>query len=110
MMPISHHESRRSTRVPIKIPVEASGISEPLTCEGETVIVNRHGTLITTTVALHKGMSIEIHVILTGKRARAQVVYVNRDSPQYCGIALEKPANIWGIPFPPADWQENGSD
>lgn len=106
---MSDHETRRSTRVAIKIRVEASGISEPLTCEGETVVVNRHGALISTTLALQLGMKMEIHVILTDKRARAQVVYVNPDSPEYCGIELEEAANIWGIAFPPADWKDNGS-
>lgn len=100
------HETRRSTRVPIKIRVEASGISEPLSCTGETVVVNRHGALISTEIALHLGTRIEIHVIPTDKLARAEVVYVNPDSPLYCGIELEKPANIWGISFPPADWQD----
>lgn len=101
------HETRRSTRVPIKIRVETSGISEPLTCEGETVVVSNHGALISTTLALHLGMRIEIHVVLTDKRAPAQVVYLNPDSPQYSGIALERPANIWGIDFPPSDWKDD---
>ena len=101
------HETRRSTRIPIKIRIEASGINEPLTCEGETVVVNRHGALIWTAVAVPLGTRIEIHIIPTDKRARAQVVYVNLESPLYCGIALDKPANIWGVEFPPVDWMDS---
>jgi hypothetical protein len=59
----------------MKIRIEAQGVAEPLTCEGETIILNLHGALISTTVALRVGMRIEIHVMLTGKRALAQVVY-----------------------------------
>ena len=104
---MAYRETRRSTRVRIKIRIEASGVSEPMTCEGETIVVNRHGALISTTAGLSVGMRIEIHVLVTDKRALAKVVYVDPDSPRQCGIALEKPENIWGIPFPPDDWQEN---
>jgi hypothetical protein len=99
-------ESRRSTRVRLKVRIEAKGLTEALTCEGETIVVNRHGALISTTVSLRVGMRIEIHVILTDKRAPAQVVYVDPDWPRHCGIGLEKPQNIWGEFLPPDDWKE----
>jgi hypothetical protein len=99
-------ESRRSTRVPLKVVIETQGIAEPLTCEGETIIVNLHGALISTAVTLIAGMKIEIHVYLTGKRAAAEVVYVDPEKPLQCGIALAIPQNIWGISLPPQDWQE----
>ena len=106
---MSHRESRRSTRVSLKIRVEVQGVSEPLACEGETIVVNRHGALISTAIVLRVGMKIEVHVILTGKRALAQVVYVDPDSPRQAGIGLEKPENIWGASLPPEDWKEHGS-
>src|SRR5437870_3133384 len=98
-------ESRRSTRVELKVKVEAKGRSEPLACDGETQVVNLHGALISTAVALRVGMEVEIHVILTDKRAPAKVVYVDPDQPRHCGIALEQPQNIWGLSLPPDDWQ-----
>jgi hypothetical protein len=100
-------ESRRSTRVPLKVVIVALGTSEPLTCDGETIVVNRHGALVSTTVPLKLGTNIEIHVIITDKSASAQVVYVDSEQPFICGIALEKPDNIWGISFPPDDWYEH---
>jgi hypothetical protein len=93
----------------MKIQIEAQSIPEPVTCEGETVVVNLHGALISTTTALRVGMKIEIHVILTDKRALAQVVYVDPDRPRLCGVGLEKPQNIWGLSFPPDDWKEGDS-
>jgi hypothetical protein len=99
-------ESRRSTRVPLKIVFEAEGITEPLTCDGETVVVNLHGALISTSVALGVGMKIEIYVHLTGKRASAKVVSVDRSKARHYGIALAVPQNIWGISLPPKDWDE----
>ena len=99
-------ESRRSTRVRLKVRIEVLGVSEPLTCEGETFVVNLHGALILTAVALRVGMKIGIHVLLTDKRAIADVVYVDPEQPRHCGINLERPGNIWGMSLPPEDWDE----
>jgi hypothetical protein len=98
-------EFRRSTRVSLKVRIEAKGLTEPLACNGETQVVNLHGALISTTVPLRVGMEIEIHVILTDKRASAKVVYVDPDQPLHCGIVLQEPQNIWGLSLPPDDWQ-----
>jgi hypothetical protein len=103
-------ECRRSTRVPLKLAIEAQGITEHGICEGETIVVNLHGAFISTSVALRAGMEIEIHVILTGKRASAEVVYVDPEQPRHCGIGLVNPQNIWGVFLPPDDWQEGDSD
>jgi hypothetical protein len=103
-------ESRRSTRVRLKVMVEAKGVTEPLACDGETHVVNLHGALISTAVVLRVGMEVEIHVILTDKRAAATVVYVDPDQPRHCGIALQEPQNIWGVSLPPDDWRENDSE
>ena len=103
-------ESRRSTRVRLKVRIEALGMSEPLSCEGETLVINLHGALILTTIALRVGMKIAIHLLLTGKRAIADVVYVDPEQPRHSGINLEKPDNIWGLSFPPEDWHESGTE
>ena len=81
-------------------------MTEPLTCEGETVTVNLHGALINTLAPPRVGMRIEIRVILTDKRAAADVVYVDPEQPRHCGIALAKPENIWGLSLPPDNWFE----
>jgi len=102
-------EARRSTRVPLKVVITAQGLNEPLICDGETIVVNRHGARISSLVPLRVGLKIEIHVIITDKRAAAEVVYVDTERPQVCGIALEKPENIWGLSLPPDDWFEGES-
>jgi hypothetical protein len=99
-------ENRRSTRVPLKIDIKVEGGSEHLTCEGETIVVNLHGALISTTIKLGVGMKISVHVFLTDKRAGARVVYVSTESPLRCGIELDRPQNIWGVFLPPDDWDE----
>jgi hypothetical protein len=103
-------ESRRSTRVPLKLVISGHGLSEPLTCDGETIVVNRHGALISSTVPLRMGLKIEIHVIITDKRAKAEVVFVHPERPLVCGIELEKPENVWGLSFAPDDWHEDAHE
>ncbi len=103
-------DSRRSTRVRLKVQIQARGITEPLTCEGETLVVNLHGALILTSVPLRVGMKIEIYVILTDKRAEGEVVYVDPDHPRHCGVGLDEPQNIWGVSMPPSDWSDLDSD
>jgi hypothetical protein len=86
--------------------IEAHGLSEPLRCEGETLVVNLHGALILTAIALRVGMKISIHVPVADRRAAAEVVYVDPDQPRHCGIKLQKPEDIWGLSWPPDDWYE----
>jgi hypothetical protein len=99
-------ESRRSTRVRLKVLIEVQSVTEPLTCEGETIVVNLHGALVMTAVALRVGMKVSICVHITDKGAAADVVYVDPDQPRHCGIKLAKPENIWGVSLPPDDWRE----
>jgi len=100
-------ERRRSTRVRLKVAIEAQGVAEPLKCEGETEVVNLHGAFISTAIALRVGMTVNIRVMITGKCARATVVYVDREQPRFCGIALDHSQNIWGILIAPDDWSED---
>ena len=100
------HESRRSTRVALKVVITVEGGAESRTCEGETIVVNLHGALIATALGLTSGMRISIHVYLTDKRAAARVVYIDPKNPLHCGIELDEPRNIWGVSLPPDDWDE----
>lgn len=99
---------RRSTRVPMKVDIEVEDCAEPLRCEGVTVVVNLHRALISTGLALSVGMNISIHVLLTDKRAKGRVVYVDPANALRCGVELEQPSNIWGIPLHPQDWDDRG--
>lgn len=103
-------DRRRSTRVRLKVAIETKGVAAPLNCEGETVVVNLHGAFISTAIALRVGMTIDIRVVVTGKRARATVIYVDHEQPRLCGVALDQSQNIWGVLLPPEDWSEADSE
>jgi len=94
-------EDRKSTRVVLKVLIAAEGVGESLKCDGETIVVDRHGALIRTSVPLRVEMKVEIHVISTGKHASAKVVYVDPERPRICGVGLDEPEDIWGVSFPP---------
>jgi hypothetical protein len=100
-------ETRRSTRVPLRIVIDVRGSSEKLVCEGETIIVNLHGALISTPIPLSVGMRVVVHVYLTNKRAPARVVHIDPEQPLNCGIELDQPRNIWGVSLPPEDWNDS---
>jgi hypothetical protein len=106
LSPMPFRESRRSTRVPLRVAIAVEGGTGSLTCEGETVVVNLHGALLSTTIGLSVGTKISIHVYLTDKRSKARVVYADPENPLRCGIELDQPRNIWGVPLPPGDWDE----
>jgi hypothetical protein len=103
---VGFQASRRSTRVPLKVVIAIEGGAETRPCDGETIVVNLQGALIATTVGLSTGMRISIHVYVTDKRAAARVVYVDPKNPLHCGIELDEPRNIWGVPLPPDNWEE----
>jgi hypothetical protein len=105
----SGRDRRRSTRVRLKVAIEAKGIAEPLNCEGETEVVNLHGAFISTAMALRVGITVDIRVAATGKLARATVIYVDHEQPRLCGVALDQSQNIWGVLLPPEDWSEADS-
>lgn len=52
-------ESRRSTRVALKIVISVQGLDETLTCDGGTITVNRHGALVSSSVPLRIEMKIK---------------------------------------------------
>ena len=103
-------ESRRSTRVPLKVLIRVEDNAESVTCEGETVVVNLHGALLNTAQPLKMNSHIVVQVHLTGKHAPAVVVYVDEGNPLRCGICLAEPRNIWGVSLPPDDWAASMTD
>jgi hypothetical protein len=89
--------------------IAIEGGAKSRTCDGETIVVNLQGALIATAIGLSSGMRISVRVYLTDKRAAARVVYLDPKNPLHCGIELDEPRNIWGVPLPPDDWEETAA-
>jgi hypothetical protein len=90
----------------MKVVIALEDDSGGRTCDGQTVVVNVHGALIATAIGLSTGMRISVYVYLTDKRAGGRVVYIDSKNPLLCGIELDKPQNIWGVPLPPDNWEQ----
>jgi hypothetical protein len=56
------HESRRSAHVPLKVVITVEIGVESESCDGETIVVGRHGALIATACGLTAETKISTHV------------------------------------------------
>ncbi len=104
---------RRSTRLNIAIPISISGKdSDGLSFKEDTrtAVINKHGAKFLTLHQLTLGDEVIIENRALGVSAKAKVVWLGkRRSPQdsvEVGIQLAEDKNVWGIAFPPEDWQE----
>lgn len=105
---------RRSTRLPMAIPITVSGIDA---CGGTfkentfTLSINRHGAEIATNRQLALDGEILVQNLGLGRTVRAKVVRVrgrrSPRSPFEVSVELCEAENIWGVRFPPSDWQES---
>jgi hypothetical protein len=105
-------EGRRSTRLPIAIPITISGKDASGASFREnvhTLVVNTHGAKVITCHELTLGVEILIENPALVRSVRANVVWVGKKPGPSglfeVGVQLLQAQNIWGIGFPPDDWQ-----
>jgi hypothetical protein len=70
----------------------------------ETILVNRHGAKIRSTIPLEPKMEVRVAMLAPYKWRVGQVVWADSGEREY-GIELYRPENFWGIYFPPEDWE-----
>jgi hypothetical protein len=99
--------SRRSSRIPLVIPILVAGVHPETGVRfeafGKTLVVNRHGALISAIPGLRFGMHLCITVETSGKSVWARVVWDAPEREGRYGVELEAPENPWGIS--PDDWK-----
>jgi len=110
-MPASNgHTVRRSSRVPVKVPVHVTSM-EPDTqfsevCE--TLVVSAHGCALRFPIKLAAGSVLRLHS-QGGRQATAYVVVcqpLGSDGYGYrLGARLDQPENFWELESCPDDWQ-----
>jgi hypothetical protein len=103
--------SRRSTRLPISIPVVVSGVDADgmnFRESAHTLVVNKHGGKIALIHRLLVGSEVLIENHALGVSAKASVAWVgDKQYPgdlSHVGLQLLEAQNVWGIAFPPDDW------
>src|SRR5471030_3266387 len=98
---------RRSSRVLVSLALAVSGQKSDgshVSGAAETIMVNRHGARIRSTVPLEHKMEVRVAMLAPYKWRVGQVVWADSGESEY-GIELYRPENFWGIYFPPEDWE-----
>lgn len=104
---------RRSTRLTIGLPIVVSGRDaqgNSFTEQTQTIVVNKQGGRI----SLHREMRLKDPLMVSNPKLQctANTVVVSLGKPRASGdpwevaIELLEPQNIWGVSFPPSDWEE----
>ena len=100
---------RRSTRLPLEVPVQIVTSDGKFSEHCTTSVVSAHGCGVGAPRALPLGTQVNITLSASGKTATAKVVVAVELSQQegtwLLGLELDTPRNFWELSYPPADWQ-----
>ena len=104
---------RRSTRLVVRLLVQIcvpgpGGALEKVT--GRSVVVNRYGCRIESKKFLPMGQVADITVFATGRTGKGKVIWAdsrpNKNGNYEFALQFEGPCNLWGVEFPPEDWEK----
>ena len=102
-------DDRRTSRVPLAIPVEISYTDQdgqPRLERTETKDVNRSGARVTSRSPHRLGDQINLGIPNLGRSAHCRVVWCSAPSngSYEIGLELETPENVWGVHFDSTSW------
>lgn len=110
-MPASNsHALRRSSRVPINLPVHVTSLQpgSQFSEVCETLVVSAHGCALRFPMKLEAGSPLRLHSS-DGRQAMAYVVVCQpMESTEYgwkLGARFDRPLNFWGLDSCPEDWR-----
>jgi hypothetical protein len=104
------HTVRRSSRVPVKVPVRVTSLGPNAQFSEicETLEVSAHGCALRFPVKLDAGNALRLHS-RGGRQATAYVVFcqpMGSDGQGFrLGARLDQPENFWGLESYPDDWR-----
>jgi hypothetical protein len=110
-MPASNgHTVRRSSRVPVKVPIRVTSMEPNAQFSEvcETLVVSAHGCALRFPLKLDTGSALRLHS-RGGRQATAYVVACQPIGPDgqgfRLGARLDRPENFWGLESCPEDWR-----
>ncbi|MFI5102153.1 MAG: PilZ domain-containing protein [Terriglobales bacterium] len=107
-MPASNgHTARRSSRVPVQVPVRVTSMEPNAKFSEicETLVVSAHGCALRLPQKLDTGSALRLHS-RGGRQATAYVVFCQPDGQGFrLGAQLDRPENFWGLESYPDDWR-----
>src|ERR1700746_1621365 len=104
-------ELRRSSRVPITLPILVTGLEPSANFSEvcETVVVSAHGCAMRSPIELEAGAPLHFHN-QDGRETTAQVVYCKPSGTDRqtwtLGASFDRPGNFWGLTSCPKDWAQ----
>ena len=104
---------RRSTRLPLEIPLRVTSLDPKVKFAEDcnTVTVNAHGCGVISQRSLAAGTRVQLEITADKKTASARVhdvVPLNDENTSWLlGLEMEHAGNFWGIKYAPADWSED---
>jgi len=107
----SQHAIRRSTRLPLEVPVRVTSLSAdfPFSEQCNTTLVNAHGCGLISPSAIERGIQVRVEIVTAKRHTTAQVsevVPLGGDPETWLvGLELDIPGNFWGIEYAPSDWK-----
>jgi hypothetical protein len=109
--PLKQNAIRRSTRLPLEVPVLVTSLDATLEFSEEctTTLVNAHGCGLITQRFLPRGLPVGLEIVRSNRQTTAlvaDVVPLGGDPETWLlGLEFDKPGNFWGIEYAPSDWK-----
>jgi len=107
----TQHAIRRSTRLPLEVPVLVTSLNAAVTFSEQcnTTLVNAHGCGLIVPRELAHGIQVRLEIVSAKRHTTArvaEVVPLGGDPETWLvGLELEVPGNFWGIEYAPTDWR-----
>ena len=102
-------KARRSTRIILRMPVRISTQESSEAFDARTMIINKHGASFECQQPVNLMQEVLI-AASNGNTAKGQVVWANTrpnsDGNFEFAVELDEPTNIFGLSFPPYDWEK----
>lgn len=103
---------RRSSRLPLRIPVVLAGTNyqhQTFSEHAETLDVGKYGTKVLTAQRLRMGTLVSLRRANSEQTESFRVVYVGEPDPETrkhpVGLEMVSIEDFWGQSFPPDVWQ-----
>jgi hypothetical protein len=110
----TQHAIRRSTRLPIEVPVIVASLDGAVSFSEQcnTTLVNAHGCGLIVSRALERDARVRLEIVSAKRHTTArvaEVVPLGGDPETWlAGLELDVPGNFWGIEYAPSDWKIEG--
>jgi hypothetical protein len=107
----TQHAIRRSTRLPLEVPVLVTSLNAaaPFSEQCNTTLVNAHGCGLIAPRAIAHGIKVRLEIVSAKRHTTAlvaEVVPLGGDPETWLvGLELDVPGNFWGIEYAPSDWK-----